>query len=308
MSAENNSIVGLIIKIQRFSIQDGPGIRSTIFLKGCPLRCLWCSNPEGQNPYPELMYNELNCLPDCTLCIDRCVSNALRKVEGKVVLERASCNICGECARVCPSKALTLVGTYVRPQDTLKVVMRDREFYERSGGGVTLSGGEPLYQPDFTREILRLCKSEGIHTALDTSGYASWRTIEGILKYTDIVLYDIKHMDPHLHKEYTGVSNEVILDNLKRIAILGIPIIIRIPIIPGLNDSYENLSKAADYILKLSSVIEIDLLPYHRLGEPKYRMLGRNYPLSVLRQPDREYMRKIAEIFTQFGVKVNVIS
>jgi pyruvate formate lyase activating enzyme len=297
----------MIIKIQRFSIQDGPGIRTTVFLKGCPLRCLWCSNPEGQEPYPELMYNKFACLPDCTLCVDTCVKGALRKIEGRVVIDRIRCDACGECVRVCPSKALVIVGTYVRPEDVLKVVLRDREFYERSDGGVTLSGGEPLYQPVFTKELLRLCKVEGINTALDTSGYASWEVIEGILKYTDVILYDIKHTDPQLHKRYTGVSNDLILDNLKKIDALGIPVIIRIPIIPGLNDSYDNLSRTADFILKLNSVVRVDLLPYHRLGEPKYEMLGREYPLKGLRQPDREYMLKIVEIFKQFGVKADVI-
>jgi pyruvate formate lyase activating enzyme len=235
------------------------------------------------------------------------VKGALRKIEDRVVIDRTKCDACGECVKVCPSKALVIVGTYVRPEDVLKVVLRDREFYERSDGGVTLSGGEPLYQPVFTKEFLRLCKVEGINTALDTSGYASWEVIEGILKYTDVILYDVKHMDPQLHKRYTGVSNDLILDNLKKINALGIPVIIRIPIIPGLNDSYDNLSRTADFILKLNSVVRVDLLPYHRLGEPKYEMLGREYPLKGLRQPDREYMLKIVEIFKQFGVKADVI-
>jgi len=301
------SVLGLVIKIQRFSIQDGPGIRSTIFLKGCPLRCLWCSNPEGQNPYPELMYNESLCLPDCTLCVRECEKSALRKAGGKVLIDRSKCVNCGRCAKVCPSKALSVVGTYMNPKDVLKVVIRDREFYERSGGGVTLSGGEPLYQPMFTKEVLRLCKDEGIHTALDTSGYASWETVETILRYTDLVLYDIKHMDPYLHKKYTGVYNDIILENLRRIDAVGVPIVIRVPIIPGLNDSYENISETANFIRKLNSVVSVDLLPYHRLGVTKYKMLGRDYALKDLKQPSKEYMSRVKDIFEQFGIRVRVL-
>jgi pyruvate formate lyase activating enzyme len=216
------------------------------------------------------------------------------------------CTNCGICTEKCPSEALTLVGENMTAEKVLEEVKKDSAFYEKSHGGVTISGGEPLSQPIFTKEVLKLCKTEGIHTALDTSGYGSWKSLTQILKYTDLVLYDIKHMNPTMHKEYTGVTNRIILKNALRISTEGKDMIIRVPVIPTINDSKDNITSLTNFIKKLKTVKEVNLLPYHKLGIPKYKMLGREYPLKNL-EINAKLLSNIIKQLELNGVKAKIL-
>jgi pyruvate formate lyase activating enzyme len=306
---------GLVIKIQRYSIQDGPGIRSTIFLKGCPLRCLWCSNPESQFPYQEIMFNKAKCIKNCSNCIKVCPIKAIIKHESEnenktsiIRIDRKACIKCGKCVEACPSEALTLVGKFMEVNQVVEEIKKDMIFYEKSNGGITISGGEPLFQPIFTKEILRLCKKEGIHTAIDTSGYGNWEEIKKILKYVDLVLYDIKHMDSIIHEKYTGVKNETILENALKISKEeNVELTIRIPIIPTINDSESNVDKLIDFIKKLKRLNGIDILPYHNLGVAKYEMLDRDYPLKNIQSPKESDLSKLKNILEEHGFHVQIL-
>jgi len=251
---------GLIFNIERYAIHDGPGIRTLIFLKGCPLRCLWCQNPEGQKPKPETFHT--------------------------------------------PSGVITY-GRYMSIDEVIKEISKDEVFYRVSNGGITLSGGEPLMQPHFTFQLLKECKKRGIHTAVETSGYAKWNVLKNIAEYTDIFLYDVKVMDPKKHKEYTGVSNSLILENLEKLSKLGKEIIIRVPVIPGYNDSEENMEKLCSFIKRLH-LSEIDLLPYNRLAESKYERLGLPYKLKGLRCPSRHELNKLKAIADKYGIRCRI--
>jgi|Deesub1362A_J573_1020465.scaffolds.fasta_scaffold12799_1 pyruvate formate lyase activating enzyme len=300
---------GVIVKIQRFSIQDGPGIRTTVFLKGCFLRCLWCSNPETQEPGIEVEYSKEKCIPQCYECVGQCDAKAISKDGEYIAIDRKKCSGCGRCVEVCYRKALTVVGEEMDVAEVLNEIEKDRPFYEKSGGGVTLSGGEPLYQHRFAVELLRQCKERGISTALDTTGYVDWDILKNTLEYTDIVLYDIKHLDPEEHKKLTGVSNDVILENARRISEKFFPILIfRIPVIPGINDNPKNLKELAQFVRSLSNLPAIHLLPYHRLGVFKYTRLGREYTLKNLQPPTRDYIRRVAELLETFGIRPLIVT
>jgi len=298
---------GIIVKIQRCSIQDGPGIRTTIFLKGCPLRCLWCSNPETQNPFIELEYDRARCASQCYECLSACNEGALLKEE-YITINREKCTGCGKCAEICYREALTLVGRKMDVEQVVDEVERDRPFYEESGGGVTLSGGEPLYQAEFAKQIAKECKRKHISTALDTSGYVNWKILCDILNYIDLVLYDIKHVDAQEHKRCTGVSNHLILENARRVSEKSTPLILRIAVIPGVNDTAKNLRQLADFANNLPHLSGVHLLPYHRIGASKYSMLGREYPMVDLQQPTKKYMRKIKNALESFGTKSLIVS
>lgn len=299
---------GVIVKIQRFSVQDGLGIRTTVFLKGCPLRCLWCSNPETQNSAIELEYDRAKCLPHCYECVSVCRNEAIAKEGEYIIINRQKCTACMQCVKACYRKALIIIG---RKMDTVKIVdevERDKPFYEKSAGGVTLSGGEPLYQPEFTKQIAKECKQRSISTALDTTGYVNWKILNDVLKYIDLVLYDIKYIDPEKHKKFTGVSNYLILENAKRISKEGIPIILRIPIIPGVNDNLKDLSLLAEFANNLPYILGVHLLPYHRIGVVKYHKLGREYSMTNLQQPTKEYILKISKILKSYGIEPVIVS
>ncbi|MCX6262632.1 MAG: glycyl-radical enzyme activating protein [Bacteroidia bacterium] len=209
---------GLIIKVQRYCVQDGPGIRSTIFFKGCPLRCLWCSSPETHNNYPEIIFFEEKCIESCDQCIAACQKGAIHKDGVKTIIDRGVCNICGKCSQVCPSGALSLVGYSVGIQNLLEEIAKDKTFYEVSGGGVTFSGGEPLFQPKFALEFAKKCKENGFSVAIDTSGFCNSKTLQSILQYIDLVLFDIKFIHPIKHQKYTSVRNDIILENAKLVS------------------------------------------------------------------------------------------
>lgn len=276
------SMKGCIFEIRKYTLHDGPGVRTTVFLKGCPLSCLWCCNPESQPSLPELVWAHDRCL-QCGLCIGLCEHRALAIEKGGAhVIDRSRCQRCGSCADRCPSEALRLIGKWATAEEVLAEVSRDALYFENSGGGLTLSGGEPLSQPEFTAELLRRYKHEekGSNTVVETCGYSKWSSLERISPYVDLFLYDIKHMDPAEHLRLTGRDNLLILDNARRLAGAGRSLVIRLPLIPGLNDTDANLNATAAFALSLPGVSRIDLLPYHRLGEPKYHRLGRSYALE----------------------------
>jgi len=295
---------GSIFNIQRYSIHDGPGIRTTVFFKGCPLRCLWCQNPESQTFRQELFYNKERCT-GCGRCLTACPEKAIEVVEGHSRTQRTLCNVCGACAEVCPEEARVLMGKVVSAKEVFEEVDKDAVFYERSGGGVTLSGGEPLAQPEFAIEILRLCKNAGIHTAIETCGHAPWETMERVLKVVDLVLYDLKHMDPVEHRKVTGVSNALLLENLKRIYHGSqVALAIRIPVIPGFNDTPQNMEAIVSFILKdLDASVPVHLLPYHRLGDSKREQMESSQPSLGIVSPSDEDMEKLIGYFESQGLK-----
>ena len=297
---------GVIFNIQTYSIHDGPGIRTTVFLKGCPLKCAWCQNPESQSAIPQLFFNSEACA-GCGKCLMVCPEGAIRLDQGKSWTNRDICKNTGKCAEICPNEARDIVGRYVTAGEVIKEVAEDKVFYERSGGGVTLGGGEPLSSPEFSTSLLKLLKKAGIHTALDTCGYAKWEIIKQIFQYVDLVLYDIKHMDPAAHRLYTGVSNEIILENARKIyQELHTPILARIPVIPGFNDSIENIEATGKFITaELGTATEVHLLPYHKLGEMKYQRLEKSgNPVSIT-PPDDKHIIELKETLESFGVKVH---
>jgi pyruvate formate lyase activating enzyme len=297
---------GVIFNIQRFSIHDGPGIRTTVFMKGCPLRCKWCSNPESINSFPELMTNDIKCIR-CGKCEEACPEGAISfNADEKIrVIDRRKCNLCLECVKECHSGALVVAGEYMRVEEVVEEVMKDLLFYQNSGGGVTMSGGEPLQQWEFVSEVLKGCKNKGLHTALDTCGYAPWKVMEEVLDHVDLVLYDIKHIDAEVHEEGTGRSNKIILSNAEKVASeLEVRMWLRFPLIPGYNDSARNVKELAEFAVSIG-VEKISLLPYHRFGEAKYDKLGGKYTFTA-KEPSKEHVEEIKREIEAVGVKVTV--
>jgi pyruvate formate lyase activating enzyme len=299
-------LTGLVFDIQRFSVHDGPGIRTTVFLKGCPLRCLWCQNPESMQRQPEITYIASKCI-GCDKCLEVCPEGAIEKMaDGTRRIDRDACTMCGDCVEYCYAGAMNIFGRYLTVPELFEEVERDRDFYTNSGGGVTFSGGEPTAQPDFLRAACREAKERGLHTTIDTCGYTGTETLATILPYIDLVLFDIKHMDSAEHKSLTGVPNELILENLLTISSLGLPVYIRVPLVPGCNDSPDNIRATAAFVADQPTVQQLDILPYHRLGEPKWQRLGMAYQLDGVLPPDREHVYGLAEIASEYDVQVNV--
>lgn len=298
-------IRGIISDIQRYSIHDGPGIRTLVFFKGCPLTCLWCSNSESQNSSPEIMYSKDKC-KNCERCLSVCAQKAIEDIEGDKVIDRSICNVCGNCVDACPNQALEIAGRSMTVEDVVRECEKDVVFYRSSGGGITLSGGESLFQPEFSTAILRECHKRGIHTAVETCGLQAWEKMSPMLPYTDLVLYDLKCMDPEKHMLLTGASNRVILENARNLALEKIPMIIRLPVVPGYNDSETNIRAAAEFVATLNSVMEVNLLPYHRLGETKYKKLGIEYKLENTSPPSNEHMEGTARIIESYGLETHI--
>jgi pyruvate formate lyase activating enzyme len=305
-SGDSMKLSGTIFDIERFALHDGPGIRTTLFLKGCPLVCRWCHNPESISPRPQLVLLESKCI-SCEKCFDACPAGAHERLaDGSRAYHRDKCSFCGRCVEVCPPQALVMEGRAITVEDALEELSRDAPFYCRSGGGITLSGGEPMQQVRFSAEVLRRCREKGMHTALDTSGYAPWDDFEKVLPFVNLILYDLKHADSGFHLSCTGVPNELILENLLRIDRTGASIEIRVPVVPGMNDSRENIEALSEISRRLRNLTGVQLLPYHGLGEAKYARLGRAYPLRGLQQPSRERMEEISSWFAPTGIRVTI--
>ena len=279
-------IIGTILNIQRFCTDDGPGIRTTVFLKGCPLHCIWCHNPESQAKRHEIMYNSKKCV-SCGRCVVACHKNC-HSLEAMHKFERKMCIGCGACVEVCPTGALELYGKSITVDEVYSEVARDKVFYETSGGGVTISGGDPLFQPYFTAELLKMCKENGIHTTIETSGFADERVLLTVLKYCDLVLFDIKETDEERHKQYTGVCLTPILENLRLVNEKKIPFIIRAPIIPTLNDREAHFKSLKTIRESMKFCQGIQIMPYHKTGSYKYELLNRSYVCSDISEPTKE--------------------
>jgi len=297
---------GWIFNIQRYSVQDGPGIRTTVFFVGCPLRCPWCSNPESQFKGPKLFYFESKCTR-CQSCIEVCPSGAISvDSEGYIRTDRDKCTACATCVEECLNEARTISGELKTVDEVMKEAKKDTLFYRNSGGGVTASGGEPTCQPKFLSELFRACKGAGIHTCLETCGYVGWQALEEVLEYTNLVLYDIKHMASNKHMKLTGVDNELILENAERIVEKGIPLIIRVPLIPEHNDSKENMRDLAEFATRLG-VHNIDLIPYHQLGVGKYERLGIEYTLTDTNPLQKDQVDSIKKNLESYGLEITVV-
>ena len=298
-----HSVKGVVFNIQRYSIHDGPGIRTTVFMKGCPLKCEWCSNPESQETYAEIIISNRSCIK-CGKCLESCSRSAIVVDELGIRVDRGKCNLCMECAKVCPSEAIQNAGRVVDVDEILEEVRRDRLFYENSGGGVTVSGGEPLMQWKFTQQLIKRCRLEKIHTALDTSGYASWDVIKKVIKYVDLVLYDLKVIDSKRHNDRTGVSNKLILVNAERVA-LQAATWLRFPVIPGFNDGAADIKDMAKFAAKIPFE-KVSLLGYHSFGEQKYEKLGRKYTLHDLSCPTNDRLEQVGDVFRSYGLRVTI--
>lgn len=307
---EGDRTFGVINDIQRMSINDGPGIRTVVFLKGCYLNCEWCHNPEGKRRFPEVIPYIGNC-EGCGDCLKVCATGALsleKFEEGfKPSIDRGSCTTCLQCVRACGYDALVLWGKIVTVEYVMAEVMSDRAFYINSGGGITISGGEPMAQPGFSLALMKAAKEEGIGTALDTCGHAPWDDFEQILPYTDLVLFDIKNMDSRAHREYAGIGNEVILENARRIASSGIKMRIRIPVIPGRNDTQENWEETARFIKGLDDSVQgVDLLPYHPYAGGKYRAFGMDYDFPAGKGLEDDALVPVVDFFVEHAPEVTV--
>jgi pyruvate formate lyase activating enzyme len=287
----SHELLGSVLRIERTSIHDGQGLRTVIFLKGCPLRCRWCSTPESQRQELERGYALDRCV-SCGQCVRICPEEALQLSEedGKVVVDSSKCRKCFVCAARCPHNAIKQYGRLMSVSETVREISKDEIFFFYSGGGVTISGGEPLSQPEFVAEVLRKCRELGINTAMETSFYAPFATIQKVLPYLNVLYVDLKHMDEKTHKQWVGHENSLILENLRQVDESDVPVdlIVRIPLVPGANDSDQNLLASAEFCQSLRKLQEIELLPYHRLGLETYRNLQRDYPLRDLLPPTRE--------------------
>ncbi len=303
----DSSTMGTIFAIKRFALHDGPGIRTTVFLKGCPLRCLWCHNPEGLSPEPQLAFYPHLCVA-CDSCYAVCPSGALTKKSSPIEdYEKEKCTLCGKCAEVCPAAAVEIIGKELSAEEVISEVERDREFYVTSGGGMTVSGGEPLAQADFTVELLARAKAAGIHTVLDTSGQASADDLDRCLQFTDHVYYDVKLVDDEKHRPFIGRSNCLILENLRRVAGSGKALTIRVPLVKGLNDSRDDICSLAKLIGSFPAIANlhrIEIIPYHRIGEGKYRSVGLEYKLKSQKVHSAEDLHAIVGLFEDAALTV----
>ena len=293
---------GIIFNIQKFSVHDGPGIRTTVFMKGCPLGCFWCANAESIRPNSELGIIR-NLCNHCGKCIEACPEKVIScNTDNVIKIDRFGCIACGECVNVCYPGALTIYGRQVTIDDIVKEICRDESFFENSGGGVTVSGGEPLRQADFVAALFEKCREADIHTCLDTGGHTASEKLEKVLDFADYVLFDIKHMDPAIHRRFTGHSNALILENARIVATSGVEMLCRVPLIAGVNDTISNITETAQFIKSLGVDITVELLPYHRLGAGKYQTLDKHYPGKSFATPLPEQVKSIKQKFEQFNV------
>jgi pyruvate formate lyase activating enzyme len=297
---------GRVFNIQRFSINDGPGIRTSVFVKGCNLRCLWCHNPESNSPHQEIQYFPQKCTR-CGECIRVCPTGAhYITADDEKVFDRSQCDLCGLCVEGCMYGALEFVVKYMEPAEVVQLVAKDIDYYRNSGGGLTISGGEPLLQKEFVRAVFELTKEQGIHNALDTALNVTWGDLEYVLPSTDLVLLDLKSMDSEAHRRGTGVDNKRILENAHRLAKQGVDLIVRVPVIPGINDSPANMAATAEFLGDFPRLLYVELLPYHDLGVDKFTSLGKSNQTAVFNIPTEETMRELAQNFEVHRIPVRI--
>lgn len=302
------AVKGIVSDFKRMSVHDGPGIRTTMFLKGCPLQCLWCHNPENLRTAPALSFTRKLCI-GCGACVPACPEGVHSIQEDNTHRLRFElCKGCGACVEECLPGALKLYGRIMEPEEAARLLLEDKDFYAQSGGGVTFSGGEPLLQSAFLAALMRLLKKEGIHIAVDTCGEVPWSAFEKVLPYTDLFLYDIKHPDSAMHKKGTGSGNERILQNLENLSRQAVPAEIRTPVIPGYNDSPETLSRIAVLLNAYNNITAWRLLPYHSMAKGKYEALGRSYPMPDTPMPDETRMRSLKAQLTPLYPAVKLSS
>lgn len=298
MPSANYNTEGIIFNIQRFSLHDGNGIRTIPFFKGCPLSCKWCCNPESRNPQPELFFIKQNC-DRCGKCIEVCPYDAI-SFESPSFIDRSKCVACNACVEVCTMQALEMKGERTNVGRVMKELQKDSTLYRRSNGGITLSGGEPLFQPEFALEMLKACKEKGWHTAMETTGTASKKTIEMVMPYVDLALTDIKVMDNKIHQWAVGCSNQIILENLVLISEIT-NVEVRVPLIPNINDDKENIKAVCNFVDTMHNVQVIHLLPYHTFGENKYDLLGMDYAMPKEAKNPPETIEKLKSIVQNMG-------
>jgi len=296
----------MVFDIKRYAINDGPGIRIVVFLKGCNLNCAWCHNPESISREKERMYAPARCIK-CETCVLACPNKAIALTPEEIVTDAELCTMCGKCAEVCPTKAIEISGRPMSVTEIMSEIEKERVFFDQSGGGVTFSGGEPLLQARFLIELLDECGHRGIHRAVDTAGLANTEIVLEVARRTDLFLYDLKMMNSDKHREWVGIPNEKILENLKVLAETGAKIIIRVPLIGGVNDDAENLEATARFVAQLSGEKkDVTLLPYHKIAQTKYQKLGRPEAFQLLEEPTTDSQLRAISIFREYGIKASI--
>ena len=293
---------GLVFNIQHFSVHDGPGIRTTVFLKGCPLKCRWCFNPESQEYAPSFSYHADNCRK-CFRCINNCPQSALSFENNRVMVDKTKCTWCGKCESECPGRAIRIFGKEMTSEDLIDELLKDKVFYNFSNGGVTFSGGEVLSQSSFVMEVTDRLREKGVHTLIETSGYGSKEDLLKLAAHVDEIYYDVKLLDDQLHEKFTGQSNQVILRNLEALKDRNVPVTVRIPVIWGINDE-DNIIRTAEYVSRLGFIKRVGLLPYNDFGVVKYEDLGREYRLNNIIKKEESALQKYIEVFENLGIKI----
>ena len=296
----NHNGSGIVSDIQRCSVHDGPGLRTTVFLKGCPLACPWCHNPESQRAIPDTLFDEQKCI-QCGACRTACPRGAI-DLASPLRLDREQCDGCGLCAAACPARALTICGQRMPVHVVVQIIERDRPFYETSGGGVTLSGGEPTFQPEFAATLLAKCRSRGIRTAIQTAGWCSPEALESLLRHTNLVLFDLKTMNPEQHQRVLGKPLAPVIARVRQIAESGRRLLVRVPVVPGFNDDGASLDSILSFAAEVTD--QVAFIAYHRLGAAKYRRLGREDPMGHTGEPRPEVLRQAAALAAANGLTV----